>query len=168
MFVAVLVTKGAEIILTGGNDHRLAVGKALGAAHTLNYRSVPDLVAVVRNLAHGGLGADAVIECTGKPGVWESSVAMLRKGGVANLFGGCPKDTKFSVSTEDVHYNEIQVMGVFHSTPAHVRNALDWIAGQPGRLQPLISAQLPLSRLLEAFQLMDARKAFKVAIHPGE
>ncbi|MBI2191390.1 MAG: alcohol dehydrogenase catalytic domain-containing protein [Planctomycetes bacterium] len=166
MFVWVLALRGIRVILTGGNDHRLAVGNGLGAEYVLNYRKVADEAQAVRVLAHNGRGVDAAIECTGQPKVWEITLGMLRKGGIANLFGGCPSGTSFSVGTEAVHYNEIEVRGVFHSTPSHVREALGLIARHPGRLRPLLSCELPLSELHEAFRLMDDRKAFKVVIHP--
>ena len=34
---------------------------------------------------------DVVIEAVGKPACWEAAVALVRKGGTVNFFGGCPK-----------------------------------------------------------------------------
>ena len=166
MFVWVLAKRGAEVILTGGNDHRLDVGRELGALHTFNYKETEDLEERVRSHAHSGRGVDVVIECTGKPEVWESSLAMLRQGGIANLFGGCPKDTSFQVSTEAVHYNEIEIRGIFHTTPRHVRQALGLITENPTALQALLNGRLPINQLHEAFRRMDDRTAVKVVIQP--
>jgi len=167
MFVWALGMNGSEIIQVGGHEHRSRVGQQFGAAHWLNYRETRNLANAVREMANEGRGADVVIECTGKPEVWEASLGMLRPGGIANLFGGCPKDTSFSVSTEAVHYNEIEVKGIFHTTPKHVSQALDYLARHPGQLRVLLSERVPLSRLHEAFQLMDERKVFKVCIDPS-
>jgi L-iditol 2-dehydrogenase len=168
MFVWALSMEPVQVIHVGGHAHRGEVSRELGAIRWLNYRETRDVAEAVRGLANGGRGADAVIECTGKPEVWEASVAMLRPGGVANLFGGCPTDARFSVNTEAVHYNEIEIKGIFHSTPKHVSKALELLGRHPGRLQPLLSERRPLSKLHEAFRLMDERKAFKVSIDPGQ
>ena len=50
---------------------------------------------------------------------------MVRKGGTANLFGGCASGTSITVDTRAIHYSEVKIQGVFHHTPEHVRRALD-------------------------------------------
>jgi L-iditol 2-dehydrogenase len=74
MFVAVLAHRKAEVLLFGGNEHRLLLGEQLGATRTFNYHQISDLPAVVRDLTDGW-GADVVIEATGVPAAWESAIA---------------------------------------------------------------------------------------------
>ena len=40
-----------------------------------------------------------MIECVGRPEVWEQALAMCRKAGTVNLFGGCPAGTTMNVDT---------------------------------------------------------------------
>ncbi|WP_353929193.1 alcohol dehydrogenase catalytic domain-containing protein [Okeanomitos corallinicola TIOX110] len=167
MFVAVLATeKQAEVLLWGGNDQRLEIGKKLGAAQIFNYHQVGDIPGVVKELT-AGWGADVVIEATGVPSVWEIAIACSRSGGTVNLFGGCPKDTSITVNTEHLHYSELTLKGVFHNTPKYVREALSLIASRKIPVELLISEQRPLQDLAQVFTDMKNRKVIKVAISPS-
>jgi L-iditol 2-dehydrogenase len=167
MFVAVLVHQSAaEVFLFGGNDGRLQIGKKLGASQIFNYHQVSDVPTTVRDLTEGW-GADFVIEATGVPAVWENAIACGRPGASILLFGGCPRDTKITISTEQLHYNELTLKGVFHNTPAYVRDALSLLASRTILFELLISDRRPLKDLEQAFEDMKNRKAIKVAIEPG-
>jgi L-iditol 2-dehydrogenase len=164
MFVAALADRGeVEVWLWGGNDHRLEIGKKLGAAKTFNYHQNPDIAGVVKELTQGW-GADIVIEATGVPSVWESAIACARPGATVNLFGGCPRDTTITVNTEQLHYSELTLKGVFHNTPEYVRAAFKLIASRRIPFELLISEQRSLKDLAEVFADMKARKVIKVAL----
>jgi len=163
MFVAVL-SEYTEVILWGGNNKRLEIGKKLGAARTFNYHQVTDMTNTVRELTEGW-GADVVIEATGIPSVWEKAIACARPGATVNLFGGCPQDTTITVNTEQLHYSEITIKGVFHNTPEYVKSALSLIASGTIAFDLLISEQRPLQDLEQVFMDMKARKVIKVAMY---
>lgn len=163
MFVAVLAHQLTEVLLFGGNEQRLQIGKKLGAAKTFNYHQLEDTPDVVRLTA--GYGADVVIEATGVPAVWETAIACARPGATVNLFGGCPRDTTITVNTEQLHYSELNLKGVFHNTPEYVRAALSLLARQTISFELLISEHQPLKHLKQVFQDMKNRKVIKVAIH---
>ncbi|NET02323.1 MAG: alcohol dehydrogenase catalytic domain-containing protein [Sphaerospermopsis sp. SIO1G1] len=166
MFVAVLAAeKQAQVFLWGGNEQRLDIGKKLGAAKTFNYHQTPDIPGVVKELTDGW-GADVVIEATGVPSVWETAIASTRPGGTVNLFGGCPKDTNITVNTEQLHYSELTLKGVFHNTPEYVHQALSLIASQKIPFELLISEQRPLQDLEQVFMDMKNRNVIKVAMLP--
>lgn len=155
----------AEVILFGGNDQRLQLGSKLGASRTYNYRQVEAVPALVKELTDGW-GADVVIEATGVPAVWETAIACARPGATVNLFGGCPRDTTITVNTEQLHYSELTLKGVFHNTPTYVRAALKLLASQTLPLHLLISGNQPLSQLGQVFEAMKQRQVIKVAITP--
>ena len=165
MFVGALVQQATEVMLFGGSDQRLAIGQKFGAAHTFNYRQVEDVPALVKQLTEGW-GADIVIEATGVPSVWEQAIACARPGATVNLFGGCPRDTAISVNTEQLHYSELTLKGVFHNTPQFVRSALNLLASRVLPFEQLVSDRQPLMQLEQVFQDMKARRAIKVAIEP--
>ncbi|MBW4651262.1 MAG: alcohol dehydrogenase catalytic domain-containing protein [Kastovskya adunca ATA6-11-RM4] len=167
MFVAVLVQQeAAEVILVGGNDKRLEIGKQFGATHTFNHHQLRDIPTVVRQLTEGW-GADVVIEATGVPTVWETAIACGRPGATINLFGGCPRDSAIAVNTEQLHYNELTLKGVFHNTPTFVREALSLLASRNIPFELLVSDYRPLKDLEQVFQDMKNRRCIKVAIEPG-
>jgi L-iditol 2-dehydrogenase len=164
MFVAALSEK-AEVLLWGGNNHRLEIGQKLGAVQTFNYHQISDIPSVVKELTQGW-GADVVIEATGVASVWETAIACARPGATVNLFGGCPRDTSITVNTEQLHYSELTLKGVFHNTPEYVRSALSMIASRKIPFELLISEQRPLKDLEQVFCEMKARKVIKVAMIP--
>jgi L-iditol 2-dehydrogenase len=170
MFVAALaqgyrVGVPAEIIVFGGSLARLDVARKLGATHTYIHREVADIAALVKEHTDGW-GADIVIEATGQPAAWELAIACARPGATVNLFGGCPRDTTITVNTEQLHYNELTLKGVFHNTPEFVRSALDFINRSQAPLELLISDSQPLSNLGPVFQAMKDRQVIKVAMQP--
>jgi L-iditol 2-dehydrogenase len=166
MFVAALQLIPAAVMLVGGHTQRLEIGWKFGAMQVCNYHQISDLPARVREWTQGW-GADVVIEATGSPAVWERAIACARPGGIVNLFGGCPRDTTITVSTEQLHYNELTLKGVFHNTPTQVRAALSLLASRTLPFELLISEHQPLQQLEQVFQAMKARTVIKAAIHPS-
>jgi L-iditol 2-dehydrogenase len=164
MLAAMARWRGARVILCGRAPQRLALAQQFGAAAVVNYAEVPDQVAAVRALTDGQRGADVAIEAVGRPAVWETTVAMVRKGGQALLYGGCPRGTSVRLDTQALHYDQLTVQGVFHNTPYHVRLALSLLATGVLPGAALITHSLPLARLPEAFDLMLQRQALKVAL----
>lgn len=156
----------SPIFLFGGNDRRLEIGKKLGATQTFNYHQISDIPTVVKELTEGW-GADVVIEATGVPTVWESAIACARPGATVNLFGGCPRDTTITVNTEQLHYSELTLKGVFHNTPKYVKEALALLASRTIPFELLISEYRPLKDLEQVFQDMKNRKSIKVAMLPN-
>ncbi|OUC16326.1 MAG: dehydrogenase [Alkalinema sp. CACIAM 70d] len=170
LFVAALaagyrVGKPSEIIVLGGSPQRLAIAEQLGATQTFLHREVADIPALIWSLTEGW-GADIVIEATGVPSAWELAIACGRPGSTINLFGGCPKNTTITVNTEQLHYNELTLKGVFHNTPEFVRAALQFIHSGIAPLELLISDHRPLDQLGQALADMRDRKVIKVAMEP--
>jgi len=157
--------KRKKVFLFGGNNRRLIIGQKLGAYQTFNYHLEKDIPSKVKQLT-GGWGADVVIECTGNPSVWESAIASARPGATVNLFGGCPKDTTITINTEQLHYSELTLKGVFHNTPKYVRDALELLDSRRIPFELLISEHRPLKDLEKVFNDMLERKVIKVAIEP--
>lgn len=165
MFVGALAHQGAEVILFGGSEQRLAIGAKFGAAQTFNHRQTESIPAVVKSLT-ADMGADIVMEATGVPSVWETAIACARPGATVNLFGGCPRNTHISVDTEQLHYSELTLKGVFHNTPFYVRQALELIASRVLPLELMINDRQPLENLGQVFEDMKQRKTIKAAIIP--
>jgi len=157
---------GAEkAIISDAVDERLQVAQQLGADEIINARR-EDAVGMVRLLTDG-YGADVVIEAVGLPTTWEQALRMVRKGGTVLEFGGCPPGTEIRVSTELLHYGETTVMGTFHATPAHFKEALNLIASRIIKVKPLITREMKLDEIIKAFEILTTSKSdLKIAIHP--
>jgi L-iditol 2-dehydrogenase len=165
MFAGALAQWGAEVFLFGGSQERLRIGEKFGVAQTFNHHQVDHIPAQVKELTEGW-GADIVVEATGSPAVWETAIACARPGATVNLFGGCPRDTTITVNTEQLHYSELTLKGVFHSTPQYVRQALELLSSQALPFECLISDRQPLAQLEQVFQDMKHRRVVKVAMQP--
>lgn len=76
---------GAQVIVTSSSDEKLERARALGAAHTLNYREHEDWGRRARDWT-GGRGVDHVVE-VGGPGTLAQSIQAVRVGGHISLIG---------------------------------------------------------------------------------
>jgi L-iditol 2-dehydrogenase len=158
--------KGARVIVVGRNPAKMEKARQFGADHLVDITTVSDPVDAVRALTPEGRGVDAAIEAVGQPETWEQAIAMTRAGGLVNLFGGCKSGTHIRVDTRRLHYDELNIIGVFHHTPQYVRTALSMIASRQIDADALIPHEMPLAKLEEAFQLMMRGETLKVAIVP--
>ncbi|MFW6108140.1 MAG: zinc-dependent alcohol dehydrogenase [bacterium] len=166
MFVRLASRRAGTVIATDVRDDRLARAGRLGADTVLNVSAIGDPAAAVKERANGGRGADVAIEAVGLPETWESTIRMVRRGGAANLFGGCAGGTSIRVDTGLIHYSEVQIRGVFHHTPRHVRAALDLIAGGIVTGDELVTGELPLDRLDDILDALVGHEGIKTAVRP--
>jgi L-iditol 2-dehydrogenase len=153
--------RGAEVLMAGREDERLALARRLGAREAVKPERLTEMV-----IEHtGGLGADVVFECTGQVEVWASSVSYVRRGGVVVLFGGCPGGTSVTYDTFRLHYDEISLRGVFHYTPSDVRRAFGFLS-EGLDLSALISGRHALPDLPAVFGRLARGEGVKYAISP--
>ncbi len=153
--------KGAEVMVTGLEEKRLALASQLGAHPAIHPSELPDAVKEFT----GGIGVDYVFECTGQVDVWESSVRHVRRGGTVVLFGGCKIGTKVTYDTYRLHYDEITLRGVFHFTPQDVRNAYHLLK-RGLKVSALISGHFPLANLRVALEKLSRGEGIKYVISP--
>jgi NADPH:quinone reductase-like Zn-dependent oxidoreductase len=76
---------GAMVIATSSSDAKLERASALGAAHTINYKTAPEWGRRVLELTNGR-GVDIVVE-VGGPGTLPQSIRATRVGGHIALIG---------------------------------------------------------------------------------
>jgi len=146
-------------------NERLDFAQKLGADVTINSGN-ENVEARIKELT-GGYGADVAIEAIGLPATWEQALRLTRKGGVVLEFGGCPPETEVKVNTEMLHYGELTVMGTFHATPLHFREALNLIATRTIDVRPLVTRKMKLDNINEAFEILStSRNEIKIGILP--
>jgi len=154
-----------KVIISDTIDERLQLARKLGVDETINAKQ-EDTVEKAKKLT-GGYGADVVIEAIGLPATWEQALKMVRKGGTVLEFGGCPPGTEIKVSTEQLHYGETTILGAFHATPAHFKEALNLIASGTINVKPLITKRIKLDDIKQAFEnLTTSKKDIKIAVLP--
>jgi len=166
MFVRLAKVYGARVIALGRRQSQLDRALRMGAHDALINSDPETVVREVKNLT-GGYGADAVIEAVGNPDTWELAVRLLRRGGTAQFFGGCPSDTRITLETQLLHYSEIKCVASFHHTPAYIRKALDVVSRGDISSRDFVNREEPLSNLLDVLRhLMSHNGHMKTAIIP--
>ena len=166
MFVRLAKVYGARVIALGRRESQLERAMRMGAHDALINTEAGSVVGEVRRLT-GGYGADAVIEAVGNPETWELATKLLRRGGTAQFFGGCPSDTKITLDTQLLHYSEIRCIASFHHTPAYIRKALDVVSRGDITARDFVNREEPLANLLDVMRhLMSHNGHMKTAIIP--
>ena len=167
MHCALLASAGAEPIVLDPHPERLAAAGSFGAAETVEAVRGPQDAERVRELTEGR-GADLVVEAVGRPEAWELAVAMAAPGGTVNLFGGCARDSTFTVPTARVHYDEVTLTGTYHHAPRYLARALEILAAAEWPWPELCGPVIELEALPDALagRLHDPPPA-KYTVLPG-
>jgi len=163
--------RGARVIAVGRNDGKLAAARAVGAAEVVDLRTAGgDAPAVVRALTEQGKGVDVAVEAVGRPEVWDFAVAMVRRGGVVNFFGGCEQGSVATIDTYRLHYEELCLTAAFHHTPRHVRMAAEVLARVDFPHRTLVTHRYTLDELTKALRAAgretEVKGLIKAAVIP--
>ena len=172
MFIHVAALHGLRVIAVVKREDQVAAARRLGASEVVRLADAVDPVAAVRSLTENHRGADIVVEAVAAPATWEQAVAMVRKGGVVNFFGGPPKGTSVAFDTNRLHYGDITLKASFHHTPTACRAAFDLIASRRFDAAGFITRTAPLDEVPAVFARMMTRSAenradIKTAIFPN-
>lgn len=152
--MAARLAGAAQVIACDINDRALAMVRAVGADRTIRSdQATPDELADV---------AEVAIEAAGSPAALATCLKATRRGGRIIQVGTLPPEVPFPANS--VMQRELDYRGVFR---AHLE--FDWavqaIRTRRVDVRPLISAQLPLARSKEAFELaLDRTRSTKVQL----
>jgi L-iditol 2-dehydrogenase len=165
MFIHLARQRGARVIAVGRRPERLEKAREVGA-ETLIVAGEGDLAEAIRRETLGGSGADLVVEAAGQAETAQAAVQAVRKGGIVNLFAGCPAGTTVSVDAQALHYQEVTITSTFHHTPESIRKALALI--RDGTLDPerFIDGEAPLERVPQILEEMGQGRQLKTVIIP--
>ncbi len=99
----------------------------------------------------------------------EDSLKKINKSGVINFFGGLPKNSKnLSLSSNEIHYKEIVILGTHGSTPNLHKLALTLLENKDINLDYLITDKYPLKDINRAFTKAQSGESLKIIINPNE
>lgn len=106
---------------------------------------------------------DVVFDAGGVAETASLAIRAVARGGVVNLFAGCPAGTTVGVDVTRVHYDEIRILGSFHHTPAAFRESFGLIASKEVVPARFVSVRKPL-RDLPAYLVSPAPGALKALV----
>jgi L-idonate 5-dehydrogenase len=155
---AARVHGAAEITAVDLTDETLAVGRAMGAHHTINVASDPGWVQ--RFSADKGT-FDVMLECTGNERALRAGLDVMRPRGVVVQLG---LGGDVSLPQNVVVSKELSVCGSFRFH-AEFALAVRLINERRVDMGPMISGAFPPERAREAFELAgDRKRAMKVLL----
>ena len=132
----------ALVVMVDPLVDRRVLAHRLSGARVCTPTELPALAAGL-----GEPGFDAVIECTGRPGVLRQSVSLVRRGGVVVAVGLRPGDE--SLDLADLVLGEKTVIGsAAHLWDTDVADAVTMMSDGRLTVAPLISHRLPLPDLV--------------------
>ncbi len=141
---------GAEVIITSSSDEKLERARALGATHTINYRTEPDWGKAARKMTPGGLGVDHVIE-VGGAGTLEQSLRAVTFGGHISMIGVL-SGTRTALDVIPVLMQNVCIQGIIVGSK---ESFLDLTrAFTAHEIRPVISHAFAFDELPEAFATM--------------
>jgi L-iditol 2-dehydrogenase len=166
MHAQLLQHRGAFVIMVGLLEHRLGLAKKLGINLVVNAKT-QDVAQVVREVSDGR-GADVVVNAAGSPAVLEQSINLAARLGQVLYFAATLKPA-VTLDMDLIHYKELQLIGSYDSTIAQYEQALALMRAGAVQVKPLISHQMPLDEVQNAFEIAHRQEGVKVLItHQGE
>jgi L-iditol 2-dehydrogenase len=149
MLAALLVAEGRTVTVADRHPERRAQAEAAGAtsAETLTDH-------------------DVVFEAVGRPDAWRAAVQACAPGGCVVFVGGCPAGSDASLPTRPLHYDELDLRGAFHHSPAEVDRALALLAAGALDWRALAAGPIELEDLPQALATTNAGPARKWVVLP--
>lgn len=142
---------GARVIITSSSDDKLARARALGADHTINYRTTPSWDDEVLKLT-GGVGVDLAIDPAG-PATLNRTLAATRMGGRISLMGVL---TGFDgpVNTAAILERRITLQGIYVGPVSSLRAVV------ATGITPQIDEVFPFERTEAAYDVLEGAGHF--------
>jgi len=146
---------GATVIATSSSDEKRERLMALGAAHTINYRTHADWGSRVKDWT-GGLGVDHVIE-VGGPGTLPQSIEAVRVGGHISLIGVLTGRSG-EIPTGALMRKQARLHGLI---VGNRKQQQDYVrALESTGIRPVIDSVFPLEKIADAFRHEESGRHF--------
>ena len=144
---------------------RRALAERLGVDATIDGADSTAVREAVMQLS-GGLGADVVIEASGRTSVAQLSLELVQPGGTIVWFGACPEDDQVAVAPFRVNDREISIRGSNINPFTHL-TAITMIGRARVRVAELVSDHIGLDGLRAAVDSAGPPFGGKVIVTPG-
>jgi 2-desacetyl-2-hydroxyethyl bacteriochlorophyllide A dehydrogenase len=142
---------------------RRALAAEIGATHTID-PAAGDATDAIRAVVPDGV--DVTLECAGVPETFRHSLAAVRRGGTAVLFGVMAKGRAVEVEPYDLLVREVRLEAAYLNPHTHQR-AADMIAAGTLALDPLITRVVRLDALPGELAGEPRQGDVKVMVRPG-
>lgn len=141
-----------RIVVCATSKKRLGIAEQMGAYATIA-TSECDLEAEMKKIHPGG--TDVVIDATGIESCIQQCLRLARKGGRV-LLAGYGRGKIMNIRMDDVHINNLQVIGAGNNWNMH-KLAATLMADGVIDLKPLVTNVMPLDNYQEALEMAENR-----------
>ncbi len=163
-----VLAKAGRIIAVDRHEEKFVMARALGATDCVNTNDYPDtpIQQVITELTHGGV--DYSFECVGNVQLMRSALECCHKGwGESIIIGVAGAGQEISTRPFQLVTGRVWRGSAFGGVkgrsqlPGYVER---YLAGEI-KVDEMVSADLPLERINEAFELMHSGKVIRSVIH---
>ena len=149
------------MIAAAGSAERMAIGRALGADHVVNY-ATDDLHREVMRFTQGR-GVDVLYDNIANPNILPAAFRTLGLDGRL-VTAGAHAGPHVSIDFAHLYHNRITIKGEPGYNSADVQKCF---AAAAGKIKPQIAHVLPLSRAADAHRMIESAEARgKIVLDP--
>ena len=169
---AVASTCGARVIVVEKEPVRIALAREFGAQHVVDISDFPTVESRTARILEltQGIGADAVIEVTGRPSAFTEAIDYARIGAsiasIGNLNVG--KDFEVSFAPALITRKQVTIVGILRYDPWYLKEALNFLDEyrEDFPFDDLSDRVFRMDEITEALELSEARVVSRAAIIP--
>lgn len=155
----------AKRIVIGKIESRMKAAKSMGAHEVLLADDRLESTAKeVFNLTNG-VGANLVIIAASNPEALGLATKIASKNAQISLFAGMPKNTRLSLDSNWLHYNQVSIIGNFSAIPDSLRQAIRFVAEHRLILSDLVSHCYSLSNIEKALAATESYDGLRNVIN---
>lgn len=166
-----------NIVAIGAPAVRLEKARELGAACTIDLAEATDSderIRLVREMTHGGHGADVVLQCSGAKAALSEGLAFLREGGRMVDVGHISDVGSWSLDVpRELILRDVDLLAGWGASPEKLWQAIRLLETDEFDWNGLITHRLPLERVQDGLEAMagnyvlDGREVVRVVIDPS-
>lgn len=146
---------------------RLAVAKAMGADHTVDFKAGDPVEAILE--LTDGRGVDIAIEALGTQGTFENALRVLRPGGTLSSLGVYSTDLRIPLNAFSAGLGDNKIVTTLcPGGKERMRRLMAVVASGRIDLKPLVTHRFKLDAIEAAYELFGHQRdgVLKVAITP--
>ncbi len=153
---------GARVIAVDLNEERLELARTLGAAETINPRTVERVDKAVRKLTDGGV--DVAFEAIGTPATIELAFSLLRRGGRLCVIGYSRDPV--TISAARLMYYELELVGSLGCGGGEYPEIIALVCAGKIKLDPIVSGTVPLAAINEGLDRLRRGQGVRWVVTP--
>jgi L-iditol 2-dehydrogenase len=153
----------AQTMVVEPLPHKQDIARKLGATLIVDPRGCDARDAILS--ATGGIGADVVIECIGRPETMQLGIQIARRGGTVEFFGVCPVGSTIPVEPNQIYFKELTIVGSYVNPHTFSRSIATLASGNV-RIDHFNIDRFPLDGVHEALRFQREGRTIKSIIHP--